>query len=164
MTPLNAAVSAASSAGDEARHPGRRAAGGHAAERLDLRDQLVADPLLRLADDRLVFAGDVDAIVDVLGTRVSGRLPLIGRVAAGRPILAEDNIEARYQSFNTPVGSLYVNGALGEKAKAFLATSGLDADRIAAEVGDRVGAAFVRATKPQQLTERAAAVGGVAAP
>ena len=36
----------------------------------------------------------------------------------------------------------------GEDARAFLSTSGLDADRIAAEVADRVGAAFVRATKP----------------
>ena len=33
-------------------------------------------------------------------------------------------------------------------AKAFLVNTGLDADRIAAEVGGRVGAAFVRATKP----------------
>ena len=33
-------------------------------------------------------------------------------------------------------------------ARAFLANTGLDADRIAGEVADRVGAAFVRATKP----------------
>lgn len=33
-------------------------------------------------------------------------------------------------------------------AKAFLANTGLDADRIANEVAGRVGAAFVRATKP----------------
>jgi arsenite methyltransferase len=35
-----------------------------------------------------------------------------------------------------------------EDAKAFLANTGLDADRIATEVAGRVGAAFVRATKP----------------
>jgi hypothetical protein len=33
-------------------------------------------------------------------------------------------------------------------AKAFLVSAGLDADRIASEVAGRVGAAFVRATKP----------------
>ena len=33
-------------------------------------------------------------------------------------------------------------------ARAFLVNTGLDADRIAEEVADRVGAAFVRATKP----------------
>jgi SAM-dependent methyltransferase len=33
-------------------------------------------------------------------------------------------------------------------ARAFLANTGLDADRIAAEVAGRVGAAFIRATKP----------------
>jgi arsenite methyltransferase len=37
-----------------------------------------------------------------------------------------------------------------EDAKAFLAGTGLDADRIATEVAGRVGAAFVRATKPSQ--------------
>ena len=35
-----------------------------------------------------------------------------------------------------------------EDAKAFLVNTGIDADRIAAEVAGRVGAAFVRATKP----------------
>jgi hypothetical protein len=35
-----------------------------------------------------------------------------------------------------------------EDAKAFLVNTGLDADRIAAEVAGRVGAGFVRATKP----------------
>jgi ubiquinone/menaquinone biosynthesis C-methylase UbiE len=35
-----------------------------------------------------------------------------------------------------------------EDAKAFLANTGLDADRIATEVAGRIGAAFVRATKP----------------
>ena len=35
-----------------------------------------------------------------------------------------------------------------EDAKAFLVNTGLDADRIAGEVAGRVGAAFVRATKP----------------
>ena len=35
-----------------------------------------------------------------------------------------------------------------DDAKAFLTDTGLDADRIAAEVAGRVGAAFVRATKP----------------
>jgi SAM-dependent methyltransferase len=35
-----------------------------------------------------------------------------------------------------------------DDAKAFLAGTGLDADRIATEVAGRVGAAFVRATKP----------------
>lgn len=35
-----------------------------------------------------------------------------------------------------------------EDARDFLANTGLDADRIAAEVAGRVGAAFVRATKP----------------
>jgi arsenite methyltransferase len=35
-----------------------------------------------------------------------------------------------------------------EDAKAFLVDTGLDADRIATEVAGRVGAAFVRATKP----------------
>lgn len=33
-------------------------------------------------------------------------------------------------------------------AKAFLVQTGLDADRLAAEVGGRIGSAFVRATKP----------------
>jgi hypothetical protein len=33
-------------------------------------------------------------------------------------------------------------------AKAFLANTGLDADAIAREVAGRVGAAFIRATKP----------------
>ena len=37
-------------------------------------------------------------------------------------------------------------------AKAFLANTGLDADRIANEVAGRVGAAFVRATKPEGTT------------
>lgn len=37
-------------------------------------------------------------------------------------------------------------------AKAFLANTGLDADRIANEVAGRVGAAFVRATKPAGTT------------
>ena len=37
-------------------------------------------------------------------------------------------------------------------AKAFLANTGLDADRIANEVAGRVGAAFVRATKPSHKT------------
>jgi ubiquinone/menaquinone biosynthesis C-methylase UbiE len=35
-----------------------------------------------------------------------------------------------------------------EDARAFLVNTGLDADRIAREVGGRVGAAFIRATKP----------------
>jgi SAM-dependent methyltransferase len=35
-----------------------------------------------------------------------------------------------------------------EDARAFLLNSGVDADRIAAEVAGRIGAAFVRATKP----------------
>lgn len=35
-----------------------------------------------------------------------------------------------------------------EDARAFLANTGLDVDRVAAEVAGRVGAAFVRATKP----------------
>jgi arsenite methyltransferase len=35
-----------------------------------------------------------------------------------------------------------------EDAKAFLMNTGVDADRIAAEVAGRIGAAFVRATKP----------------
>jgi hypothetical protein len=35
-----------------------------------------------------------------------------------------------------------------EDAKAFLENTGVDADRIASEVAGRVGAAFVRATKP----------------
>ena len=35
-----------------------------------------------------------------------------------------------------------------EEAKAFLANTGLDADEIASEVAGRIGAAFVRATKP----------------
>jgi arsenite methyltransferase len=35
-----------------------------------------------------------------------------------------------------------------EDAKAFLVNTGVDADRIAAEVAGRIGAAFVRATKP----------------
>jgi hypothetical protein len=33
-------------------------------------------------------------------------------------------------------------------AKAFLVNTGVDADRIAGEVAGRIGAAFVRATKP----------------
>ena len=37
-------------------------------------------------------------------------------------------------------------------AKAFLVNTGVDADRIAGEVAGRVGAAFVRATKPLPLT------------
>jgi len=36
-----------------------------------------------------------------------------------------------------------------EDARAFLVNTGLDADRIAREVAGRVGAAFVRATKPR---------------
>src|SRR5439155_8531252 len=39
-----------------------------------------------------------------------------------------------------------------EDAKAFLVNTGLDADRVAAEVAGRVGAAFVRATKPGGLS------------
>jgi arsenite methyltransferase len=39
-----------------------------------------------------------------------------------------------------------------EDAKAFLVNTGLDADRIAIEVRGRVGAAFVRATKPYSAT------------
>jgi hypothetical protein len=35
-----------------------------------------------------------------------------------------------------------------EDARAFLVNTGVDADRIAGEVAGRVGAAFVRATKP----------------
>ena len=35
-----------------------------------------------------------------------------------------------------------------EDAKAFLVNAGLDVDRVAAEVAGRVGAAFIRATKP----------------
>ena len=38
-----------------------------------------------------------------------------------------------------------------EDAKTFLGQTGLDADRLAAEVAGRVGAAFVRATKPAAI-------------
>jgi SAM-dependent methyltransferase len=41
-----------------------------------------------------------------------------------------------------------------EDAKAFLVNTGVDADRIAAEVAGRVGAAFVRATKPLAPPEK----------
>ena len=44
-------------------------------------------------------------------------------------------------------------------AKAFLANTGLDADRIAAEVAGRVGAAFVRATKPAEKPATARSCG-----
>jgi len=40
-------------------------------------------------------------------------------------------------------------------AKAFLANTGLEADRIAREVAGRVGAAFVRATKPADVAAKA---------
>ena len=39
-----------------------------------------------------------------------------------------------------------------EDARAFLVNTGVDADRIAAEVAGRIGAAFVRATKPARAT------------
>jgi arsenite methyltransferase len=41
-----------------------------------------------------------------------------------------------------------------EDARAFLVNTGLDADRLASEVAGRVGAAFVRATKPGVASER----------
>jgi ubiquinone/menaquinone biosynthesis C-methylase UbiE len=44
-----------------------------------------------------------------------------------------------------------------EDAKAFLVNTGVDADRIATEVAGRVGAAFVRATKPAPATVSAKA-------
>jgi SAM-dependent methyltransferase len=44
-----------------------------------------------------------------------------------------------------------------EDARAFLVNTGVDADRIAREVAGRVGAAFVRATKPDTSTSRRAA-------
>ena len=43
-----------------------------------------------------------------------------------------------------------------EDAKAFLVNTGLDAERIAGEVAGRVGAAFVRATKPENAPAVAA--------
>jgi SAM-dependent methyltransferase len=39
-----------------------------------------------------------------------------------------------------------------DDARAFLVNTGVDADRIAAEVAGRIGAAFVRATKPSNTT------------
>jgi SAM-dependent methyltransferase len=39
-----------------------------------------------------------------------------------------------------------------DDARAFLVNTGVDADRIAAEVAGRIGAAFVRATKPSNKT------------
>ena len=44
-----------------------------------------------------------------------------------------------------------------EDARAFLVNTGVDADRIAAEVAGRVGAAFVRATKPGVATRKTSA-------
>jgi arsenite methyltransferase len=44
-----------------------------------------------------------------------------------------------------------------EDARAFLVNTGVDADRIGREVAGRVGAAFVRATKPVASTSRPAA-------
>jgi len=41
-----------------------------------------------------------------------------------------------------------------EDARAFLVNTGVDADRLAAEVAGRVGAAFVRATKPVVLAAK----------
>ena len=41
-----------------------------------------------------------------------------------------------------------------EDAKAFLVNTGVDADRIATEIAGRVGAAFVRATKPLVATPK----------
>ncbi|HUX34919.1 MAG TPA: arsenic resistance N-acetyltransferase ArsN2 [Gemmatimonadaceae bacterium] len=43
-----------------------------------------------------------------------------------------------------------------EDARAFLVNTGLDVDRVAAEVAGRVGAAFVRATKPAAFAMREA--------
>ena len=41
-----------------------------------------------------------------------------------------------------------------DDAKAFLVNTGVDADRIATEVAGRIGAAFIRATKPLAATPR----------
>ena len=44
-----------------------------------------------------------------------------------------------------------------DDARAFLVNTGLDVDRIAREVAGRVGAAFIRATKPARVTASTAA-------
>ncbi|MDE3172188.1 MAG: arsenite methyltransferase [Gemmatimonadota bacterium] len=50
-----------------------------------------------------------------------------------------------------------------DDARAFLVNTGLDVDRVAREVAGRVGAAFVRATKPAAFALREARAGDAAA-
>ena len=66
-----------------------------------------------------------------------------------RPLSAYAVLHRRFAAEATPPRTYDV-----EDARAFLVNTGVDVDRLAREVAGRVGAAFVRATKPAKSSPR----------
>lgn len=124
-------------------------------------DVIISNCVINLSGDkrkvlaeafRVLKPGGRFAVSDVV---VQGELPAdvkrsmelwVGCVAGA---LSDDEFTSLLRStgFENPTVE-FTRTYDGSDAKAFLVNTGLDADRIAGEVAGRVGAAFVRATKP----------------
>jgi arsenite methyltransferase len=124
-------------------------------------DVIVSNCVINLSDDkdqviaeafRVLKPGGRFAVSDVV---VRGALPAdvkrsmelwVGCVAGA---LADDEFVTLLRDVGFEDASVEFTRTYDvEDARAFLVNTGLDADRIAREVAGRVGAAFVRATKP----------------